>query len=201
MRAAIVAARTPARDPSTIMTKTLAVHLVAFLACLPAFAPAEPPPVRTVAAVDLARYTGKWYEIAAFPMYFQRRCLGDTTAEYAVRDDGDLSVVNRCRTEDGFDEATARAWAVEGGGNAKLKVSFFWPFRADYWVVGLDDAYRWAVVGNPERRYLWILSRTPRLPGPLLEQALAAARAQGYDLSQLRDTPQRENGAIPGRTP
>lgn len=201
MRAAIVAARAPARDPFAIMMKTLAVRLVALLACLPALAPAEPPPVRTVAAVDLARYAGKWHEIAAFPMYFQRRCLGDTTAEYGVRDDGDLSVVNRCRTEDGFDEATARAWAVEGSGNAKLKVSFFWPFRADYWVVGLDDAYRWAVVGNPERRYLWILSRTPRLPGPLLEQALAAARAQGYDLSQLRYTPQRENGAIPGRTP
>ncbi|HQW38703.1 MAG TPA: lipocalin family protein [Usitatibacteraceae bacterium] len=183
------------------MTKTLAVHLVAFLACLPALSLAEPPPVRTVAAVDLARYAGKWYEIAAFPMFFQRQCLGDTTAEYGVRDDGDLSVVNRCRTEDGFDEATARAWAVEGGGNAKLKVSFFWPFRADYWVIGLDDGYRWAVVGNPERRYLWILSRTPRLPAPLLEQALAAARAQGYDLSQLRYTPQRENGAIPGRTP
>lgn len=114
MRAAIVAARAPARDPSTIMTKTPAVHLVALLAFLPALATAEAPPVRTVAAVDLARYTGKWYEIAAFPMFFQRQCLGDTTAEYAVRDDGDLAVLNRCRTEDGFDEATARAWAVEG---------------------------------------------------------------------------------------
>lgn len=183
------------------MMKTLAIRLATLLACLPGLAPAEPAPVRTVAAVDLARYAGKWYEVAAFPMYFQRQCLGDTTAEYARRDDGDLSVVNRCRTEDGFAEATARAWAVEGSGNAKLKVSFFWPFRADYWVIGLDPGYRWAVVGNPERRYLWILSRTPRLPGPLLEEALAAARAQGYDLSQLRYTPQRENGGVPGRAP
>ncbi len=117
--------------------------------------------MRTVAEVDLARYAGKWYEVAAFPMFFQRQCVGDTTAEYGLRPDGDISVRNRCRTESGFDEATARAWAVEGSGNARLKVQFFWPFRADYWVIGLDDGYRWAVVGNPERKYLWILSRTP----------------------------------------
>lgn len=172
------------------MMKIRPIHLATFLACLPALAPAEPPPVQAVPAVDLARYAGKWHEIAAYPMYFQRRCLGDTTAEYALRDDGEVSVRNRCRTEDGFDEATARAWAVEGGGNAKLKVSFFWPFRSDYWVIGLDPAYRWAVVGNPERKYLWILSRTPKLQADLLDKALAAARAQGYELSPLRFTPQ-----------
>ncbi len=149
---------------------------------------AETSPVQTVPAVDLARYVGKWYEVAAFPMFFQRNCAGDTTAEYAFRPDGDISVVNRCRTEDGFDEATARAWAVEGSGNARLKVSFFWPFRADYWVIGLDSGYRWAVVGNPERKYLWILSRTPKLPQDQLESALASARAQGFDLAQLRYT-------------
>jgi apolipoprotein D and lipocalin family protein len=151
---------------------------------------AEPAPVQTVAAVDLGRYAGKWYEIAAFPMFFQRQCLGDTTAEYARRSDGDLSVVNRCRTEGGFDEATARAWPVEGGGNARLKVQFFWPFRADYWVIGLDADYRWAVVGNPERKYLWILSRTPRLPKEQLDAALACAGAQGFDLAKLRYTVQ-----------
>ena len=151
---------------------------------------ADAPPVRTVAEVDLARYAGKWYEIAAFPMFFQRQCIGDTTAEYALRPDGDVSVRNRCRTEDGFDEATARAWAVEGSGNARLKVQFFWPFRADYWVIGLDDGYRWAVVGNPERKDRWILSRTPQLPADHLENALASAREQGYDLASLRYTKQ-----------
>ena len=151
---------------------------------------AETPPVQTVAAVDLARYVGKWYEVAAFPMFFQRNCVGDTTAEYAFRPDGDISVRNRCRTEDGFDEATARAWAVEGGGNARLKVQFFWPFRGDYWVIGLDRDYRWAVVGNPDREYLWIPSRTPKLPQEQLESALASARAQGFDLAQLRYTKQ-----------
>ncbi len=97
---------------------------------------------------------------------------------------------NRCRTESGFDEAQGRATVVEGSNNARLKVSFFWPFRADYWIIGLDSEYRWAVVGNPNRKYLWILSRTPRLRQDLLDAALAAAAQQGYDLAQLRDTAQ-----------
>ena len=125
-----------------------------------ALAHAQAAAVRSVPVVDLARYVGKWYEIAAFPMLFQRRCIG------------------------------AKAWAVEGSGNARLKVSFFWPFRADYWIVGLDEDYRWAVVGNPNRKYLWVLSRTPRLPREQLDQALQTAAGQGYDLEQLKYTDQ-----------
>ena len=153
-----------------------------------AFALAEAPPVHSVHKVDLARYVGKWYEIAAFPMFFQRQCIGDTTAEYAFRPDGDIVVVNRCRTERGFDEAVGTAWAVPGTGNSQLKVSFFWPFRADYWVIGLDDEYQWAVVGNPNRKYLWVLSRTPQLPRDQLDKALQAAASEGFDLTQLKYT-------------
>ena len=149
---------------------------------------AETVPVRSVQAVDLNRYVGKWYEIASFPMFFQRKCIADTTAEYAFRPDGDIAVVNRCRTEDGFDEAVGKAWAVEGTGNAQLKVSFFWPFRSDYWILGLDDGYQWAVVGNPNRKYLWVLSRTPQLPKEQLNQALEAAAKQGFDLADLKYT-------------
>jgi apolipoprotein D and lipocalin family protein len=170
-------------------TTTHEIRLLAFaLMAGAALARAEPPPVQSVPTVDLARYVGKWHEIAAFPMFFQRQCVGDTTAEYALRPDGDITVVNRCRTETGFDQATGKAWAVEGSGNARLKVSFFWPFRADYWVIGLDEDYRWAVVGNPTRKYLWILSRTPVLPKEQLDRALAAAEAQGYDLARLKYT-------------
>jgi len=106
----------------------------------------------------------------------------------ATRIDGAISVHNRCRTDSGFDDATGKATVVEGFGNSRLKVSFFWPFKADYWVLGLDADYRWAVVGNPNRKYLWVLSRTPQLPPALLEAALASATAQGFDLSQLRYT-------------
>ena len=146
--------------------------------------------VTSVAAVDLARYSGTWFEIASFPMFFQRNCLGDTTAEYAALPDGVISVHNRCRTGSGFDAATGKATVVEGTGNAQLKVSFFWPFKADYWVIGLDPDYRWAVVGNPNRKYLWVLSRTSQLPPDLLKAALASATAQGFDLTQLRTTVQ-----------
>ncbi len=146
--------------------------------------------VSSVPSVDLARYSGKWFEIASFPMFFQRNCLADTTAEYAAAADGAISVHNRCRTDSDFDDATGKATVVQGFGNSRLKVSFFWPFKADYWVLGLDPEYRWAVVGNPNRKYLWLLSRTPQLPPVLLEAARASATAQGYDLTQLRYTKQ-----------
>jgi apolipoprotein D and lipocalin family protein len=148
-------------------------------------------PVDSVATVDLARYSGKWFEIASFPMFFQRNCVADTTAEYRPADDGALRVYNRCRTDKGFVDATGKAQVVPGYGNSRLQVSFFWPFQADYWVLGLDSDYRWAVVGNPNRKYLWLLSRTPQLPQPLLDAALASARAQGFDLNQLHYTPQQ----------
>ena len=145
-------------------------------------------PVVSVASVDLARYSGKWFEIASFPMFFQRNCIADTTAAYAPAKNGAISVLNRCRTESGFDEATGTATVVEGFRNSRLKVSFFWPFKADYWVIGLDPDYRWAVVGNPDRRYLWILSRTPQLAATETAAALASAKDQGFDLTQLRYT-------------
>jgi apolipoprotein D and lipocalin family protein len=163
------------------------------IALLSPLAQAEGPPVRSVSQIDLTRYTGKWYEIAAFPMYFQRNCIADTTAEYTLRPDGELTVDNRCRTATGNDQAIGRAWAVDGAGPGQLKVSFFWPFRSDYWVIGLDADYRWAVVGNPNRKYLWILSRTPQLPAAELERARQAASAQGYDLGQLNTTRQTES--------
>ena len=163
--------------------------LVMALLFAPLFAVAQVP-VQSVAAVDLARYTGKWHEVANFPMFFQRNCKADTTAEYAVKADGNVSVTNRCTTDSGVDEAVGTATVVPGGNNSKLKVSFFWPFKADYWVIGLDTDYRWAVVGNPNRKYLWVLSRTPQLPQAQLDAALQSARAQGYDLTQLRYTPQ-----------
>jgi apolipoprotein D and lipocalin family protein len=150
--------------------------------------------VTSVPSVDLSRYGGKWFEIASFPMFFQRNCIADTTAEYSLAKDGTIIVRNRCRTDSGFDDALGKASAVDGFANSRLKVWFFWPFKADYWVIGLDPAYRWAVVGNPNRKYLWILSRTPQLPADELQAALASATAQGYDLTALRYTKQTSPG-------
>ena len=169
---------------------------VASLACLALSVHAETPVV-SVAEVNLARYAGKWYEIASFPMFFQRNCVGDTTAEYALTPEGEVSVTNRCRTAGGVDEARGKAWTLADGNNARLKVSFFWPFRSDYWVIGLDPDYRWGVVGNPNRKYLWILSRTPQLDKNLQEAALKTATTQGFDLKQLNYTLQRAAGKAP----
>ena len=179
-------------NPSPAM-KTRRLLGALLLTALPILSLAQAP-VASVPSVDLARYTGKWFEIASFPMFFQRNCVGDTTAEYAPADNGAISVRNRCRTESGFDEATGKATVVEGSGNSRLQVSFFWPFKADYWVIGLDPEYRWAVVGNPNRKYLWVLSRVPQLPPAQLEAALASAKAQGFDLAQLRYTVQTPAG-------
>ncbi|OZI77316.1 lipocalin family protein [Bordetella genomosp. 12] len=165
---------------------------LAVLAATPWAAWSQTPAVRAVEQVDLARYAGRWYEIAHLPMFFQRNCVGDTTAEYTRNADGTVGVTNRCRDKNGdIDSASGTATVVEGSGNAKLEVSFFKPFKGDYWVIGLDPDYRWAVVGEPDRKHLWILARTPTLPPETLQQALAIAKSQGYDLSELKYTEQR----------
>ncbi len=152
---------------------------------------AAPPAVQTVPEVDLKRYAGKWYEIASVPMIFQRDCVGDTTAEYTLNADGTMSVNNRCRTRNGtISAASGTATVIPGSSNAKLEVMFVRPFKGNYWIIGLDKDYRWAVIGGPERKYLWILSRTAHLPEDELAQAQKAARAQGYTLEELRYTPQ-----------
>src|ERR1035437_10265835 len=119
------------------------------------------PPLRTVERVDLSRYLGRWYEIARLPNIFQKGCVG-SIADYALRDDGEINVINSCRTKDAnsLRQVKGRAWSVDPAGNARLKVSFFWPFRSDYWVIELGKEYEYAVVGTPDRKYLWVLSRT-----------------------------------------
>ncbi len=158
--------------------------------------PADKP--RTVAAVDTTRYLGTWYEIARLPMWAQDRAnfvCEEVTATYTPRADGRVGVLNRCvntAAPGGEEQRQVRgsAYAVAGTNNTKLRVSFFWPFHGDYWVLGLDPDYRWAVVGEPRRRWLWILSRTPAMAAGDWEAATAVAREAGYDLGPLRMTRQ-----------
>lgn len=150
------------------------------------------PPLDTVAHVDLARYSGAWFEIASFPQRFQAGCVA-SRAEYTPRPDGTIAVVNRCRdrTLDGPERSvTGIARVVDPATNAKLAVTFFWPFRGAYWIVDLDPDYRFAAVGHPSRDYLWILARTPTLDAATYDGILARLRRQGYDTSRLRRTPQ-----------
>jgi apolipoprotein D and lipocalin family protein len=145
------------------------------------------PPLRTVARVDLERYAGTWYEIAAFPQRFQKGCTA-STATYALRADGEVDVVNRCRdgAPDGPERtARGRARVVDRATNATLEVSFFRPFWGDYWVVDLGPAYEYAVVGHPGRDYLWILCRQPSMADQTFQEILGRLRGQGYDTSRL----------------
>ena len=152
--------------------------------------------MQTVPAVDLSRYLGTWYEIARFPNTFQdgrgRNCVA-TTATYALRPDGQVAVTNRCLDANAGNAeaiATGSAYAVAGGNNARLRVTFFWPFYGDYWVIGLDPEYRWAVVGAPRRDYLWILSRAPVMAEADYAAAVAIARREGFAVDKLQRTVQ-----------
>lgn len=152
-------------------------------------------PPETVPNVDLDRYIGLWYEIARIPNTFQKRCAAGTTAEYGLLDDGRIQVINKCYKADGeLDEAEGVARVVDNQTKAKLQVSFvrilgrnrFW---GDYWIIGLDDNYRWAVVGHPKRKYGWILSRTPELELDVRSRINDLLREKGYDPEDFVNTP------------
>jgi len=151
---------------------------------------AAPAPLATVNQLDLARYSGAWYEIALLPNRFQRQCVADTQARY--RPDGDrIEVVNRCRVADGtLDTIKGHAKIVEASGNAKLRVTFFWPFYGDYWVLSLDPDYRQVLVGEPGRKFAWVLSRTPQMDEATLQALLNRAAELGFDKSAFVRTPQ-----------
>lgn len=149
-------------------------------------------PLMPVVGFQVERYVGKWYEIVRLPNRFQRDCASDVTAEYAARADGRITVVNRCRDAGGaVDEARGVAEVVEPG-IGQLDVSFLpkwlsWlPFtKGDYWILELDSAYRYALVGTPDRKYLWVLSREPELTSSVLHRLLVRAREDGFDIDNL----------------
>lgn len=149
------------------------------------------PDPQTVSSVDLARYAGRWYEIARLPNSFQKKCAGGVTATYEMRPDSKVMVLNECRKASGeITRAKGTAKIADKKTNAKLKVTFFWPFYGDYWILDLGPNYEYAVVGEPKRRYLWILSRTQQIDDALYQKLLAKMANQGFDTSRMTKTPQ-----------
>jgi apolipoprotein D and lipocalin family protein len=147
-------------------------------------------PLDVVQTVDLTRYVGRWYEISRLPNSFQKKCADSVTADYAMRADGKIEVVNRCRKSSGeFTTAKGKAKIVDKT-NAKLKVTFFWPFYGDYWILDLGPNYEYAVVGEPDRKYLWILSRSPQMDEALYQQLLQKMAAKGFNTEKLIRTSQ-----------
>lgn len=155
-------------------------------------------PLATISSVDVPRYMGRWYEIAKYPNWFQKKCVSDTSAEYALKADGNVQVINRCRMESGeFNEAVGTARQIGGASSPKLKVRFapswlsFIPFVwGDYWIIDLDANYQLAVVSEPARKYLWVLSRTPKVSPDVYAALLLRLQAKGFDTHKLEKTVQ-----------
>lgn len=142
--------------------------------------------IKTVPSVDINKYMGKWYEIARIPNSFQKKCIGNVTANYTLRADGKVEVLNTCLEEDGkTDSAKGIAKIVDKETNAKLKVSFFSIFGihlfwGNYWILYLDEGYENAVVGDPSRKYGWILSRKTKLTPEELKPLYKTLEENGY---------------------
>ena len=139
--------------------------------------------VKTVQRLDLQRYLGTWYEAARFPARFQRGCE-DSKAIYAKLDDNQISVTNSC-IRDGKKTVAKGNAIVRGPGMLAVKFSIFMPFRAPYWVLWVDDNYQTAVVGEPNRKFGWILVRDSNRSRSSLETAVKVFEKNGYDTSQL----------------
>jgi apolipoprotein D and lipocalin family protein len=153
--------------------------------------------LKTVEMVDISRYAGLWYEAAKIPNRFQKRCDRNTTAFYSIRDDGRLAVVNQCEETDGtVIKAEGLAKISDTITCAKLRVSFFKIFGipvylGDYWIIGLDDDYQWAVIGTPNRKYGWVLSREPSINDQTWKIINQILTGQGYlpeDFVKTRNT-------------
>ncbi len=174
------------------MTRLLALAALLLLTACGTVQRDTDAPITPVAQLDVQRYLGKWYEIARYPNWFERGCVG-VTAEYALRDDGQISVTNTCR-EDSLDGPVSVAEGVariEGPGQLTVTFTPWLPFaRGDYWVLYLDQAYTVAVIGNPAGRTGWILARTPQISADARAAAEAAFVANGYRLDGLEDVAQ-----------
>ncbi len=179
----------------SIVTPMLGIVLLT--ACAALSRGGEERPLAVVPHVDLERYLGTWYEIARLPTWFEKDCAA-TTATYELKANGRIRVINRCRKgglEGKPKEARGVARVVDPATNAKLKVRFFWPFSGDYWIIGLDEAYRWVLVGEPTRRFFWILCRTPQMDPVLYTELVERARALGFEVERLERPPQPPAGS------
>ena len=143
----------------------------------------SPKPLPVVDAVDLEQYKGRWYEWARFDHSFEEGCEC-SVAEYTIEDDH-VGVKNSCYEEGEWHSTEGKAFPVEGANNAKLEVQFFWPFRGDYFIMALDDDYQHALVGAPNRDYLWILARSPQRDEAVMTELKAKAMSLGFDVNRL----------------
>jgi len=173
-----------------VLNSLLLVSLVIVSSC--AIVPSQvEPPLQVVSRVDIDRYLGRWYEIGRYPNWFQQNCYA-VTADYEFANDGFIKVINRCNDRElngEIREAIGTAYISDKTTNAKLKVSFQWPFYGNYWIVDLGEDYEYVVVSEPNRQYLWILSRTPTMDTSQYNQLIKSLEKKGFNMSMFSATP------------
>jgi apolipoprotein D and lipocalin family protein len=179
-----------------LLLATLSLNLSGCMIQEKVMKPAEEPKP-AVKTVDLQRYAGRWYEIAAYPNRFERDCRC-SKADYSLEKDY-VKVVNSCLKGEQLKASTAtgKAFVVPNTGNTQLKVQFFWPFKGDYWILALDPDYQYSLVGSPDRQYLWILARDRQIPEKKLIELKETAKALGFDPDQLKMTEQKTPPCLP----
>jgi apolipoprotein D and lipocalin family protein len=189
---------TPPLSPRTLLVSVLSVLLMV-IGTAQASAQQADQSVKTIPVLDVPRYLGTWYEIAKFPNWFQKKCVGNTKAIYTAKPDGNLRVLNSCKTAGGeTSEAEGAARQIGAKDSPRLEVRFapewlsFLPLVwGDYWVIDLDPQYQVAAVSDPRREYLWVLSRTPQLDPKVYEELLQRLKQQQFDIRKLELTSQK----------
>jgi apolipoprotein D and lipocalin family protein len=147
------------------------------------------PPLKTVEKVEINSYLGTWYEIARYEHFFEKGCR-DVRATYSLKEDGNIKVLNECIKEGKLSQANGVAYATDES-NSKLKVSFFRPFYGNYWILMLGEHYEYALIGDPSREYLWILSRKSTISEELKNTILEKLPSFGYTQDKLIWTEQK----------
>jgi len=181
------------------MKQKLPAVILLLSLCVASTAPvAQTSALKPIAALDVQRYMGTWYEIAKYPNWFQKKCVSHTRALYTLQPDGTVRVDNRCMTESGEDsQAIGQARQIGAATSPKLEVRFapawlsFIPLVwGDYWVIDLDAQYQLVAVSEPKREYLWILSRTPTISPAAYNDLTSRLTLNGFDLKRLEPTRQ-----------
>jgi apolipoprotein D and lipocalin family protein len=181
---------------SSVLISILTTLTLSFVVlCLRSEAtPVKHTPVQTVDHVELSRYVGVWNEIAHYPVKYQDGCV-DSTATFSLRNDGEIDILNSCRNmKDGtLRHINGRGWVIDTKSNARLKFSFFWPFRSEYLIIDQGDEYEYSVIGTPDRKHLWIISRTPEIDSDTFEEIIQNIEKQGFYRENLIKTQHSKN--------
>lgn len=180
------------------MKKLIFTAIIFGLSLVSLSAQTEKKALETVESVDLKQYTGKWFEIARYENKFQKKCVGNTTATYTLKENDTIKVINECLKKDGkVNRAKGKARIADKSTNAKLEVRFAPSFLSflsavwgDYWIIDLGENYQYAMIGDPKREYFWILSREPEMSEALYQTLLRRAEDKGFDPAKVYKTPQ-----------